>query len=115
MITAALALIAQDTIQQDAPIAPPTQQQAPAAPPAKGAVRATARRVEGLGAAYEWMGRCAGSMAPDVIANVLNQARAQAQLGPFLLARFEKGFRHPTSDAKCQKGMGGEGADAPTP
>lgn len=68
--------------------------------------KALARRIEDLGRIYEVLGACAGSMDAAEVESILRQAQSNPATGPFLLQRYEKGFRHPKDDAWCHSKMG---------
>lgn len=97
LFIATLAIMAQDM--------PQTMDQAPE-PPSKSARKQLQRGISNMGDMYETMGRCVGSMSPSEVQAILAPAQDQPDVGPYLLQRFEKGFRHPKDDAWCHKNAG---------
>lgn len=82
------------------------QAQTPEAGGGKRTEKALARRIEDLGRMYEVLGACAGSMDAAEVESILRQAQSNPSMGPFLLQRYEKGFRHPKNDEWCHVRMG---------
>lgn len=98
-VAALFALAVQDGYADPVPTPPP------AAVPDQAAIDAVAARVQALGDLYADAGRCAGHAPPEQVEGMLRSAQAQPAAGPYLLRRFEEGFRKPKGQSWCTKAM----------